>query len=119
MEFIPGETLEHRLDRTGPLEVPEVLTIGRQIAAGLAAAHAEGLIHRDVKPANVLIEPGPTMRAKLSDFGLARTTDDASLSQSGTVVGTPDYMSPEQAKGDSIRPPLGPLQPRQRALYIC
>src|SRR5439155_7548362 len=58
MEFIPGETLQQRLDRTGPLDVPEVLRIGRQIAEGLAAAHANDLIHRDIKPANVLIEGG-------------------------------------------------------------
>src|SRR5262245_55497249 len=64
MEFIPGETLQQRLDRTGPLDVPEVLRIGRQIAEGLAAAHVTGLIHRDVKPANVLIESGPQARVK-------------------------------------------------------
>src|SRR5215203_4290680 len=56
MEFIPGETLQQRIDRTGPLETPEVLQIGRQIAEGLAAAHARGLIHRDIKPANILLE---------------------------------------------------------------
>src|SRR4029077_11179695 len=56
MEFIPGETLQQRLDRVGPLEVPELLSIGRQIAEGLAAAHATGLIHRDIKPGNVIIE---------------------------------------------------------------
>src|SRR5437879_8261808 len=59
MEFIPGETLQQRLDRIGPLEVPEVVRMGRQIAEGLAAAHDTGLIHRDVKPANILIEAGP------------------------------------------------------------
>jgi eukaryotic-like serine/threonine-protein kinase len=99
MEFIPGETLQQRCDRIGPLEVPEVLRIGRQIAEGLAAAHATGLIHRDVKPANVLIEPGPHEHVKLTDFGLARAADDASLSQSGMVAGTPMYMAPEQAQG--------------------
>ena len=102
MEFIPGETLQQMLDKTGPLEVAEVLRIGRQIAEGLAAAHANGLIHRDVKPANVLIESGPQHRAKLTDFGLARAADDASISQSGVVAGTPMYMAPEQAKGESL-----------------
>jgi formylglycine-generating enzyme required for sulfatase activity len=102
MEFIPGETLQERCDRIGPLEVPEILRIGRQIAEGLAAAHATGLIHRDVKPANVLIEPGPHERVKLTDFGLARTADDASVSQSGMVGGTPMYMAPEQAQGDKL-----------------
>ncbi len=102
MEFIPGETLQQRLDRVGPLEVPEILRIGRQIASGLAAAHAMDLIHRDIKPANVLIENNPQDHIKISDFGLARAADDASLSCSGAVVGTPMYMSPEQARGESF-----------------
>jgi serine/threonine protein kinase len=102
MEFIPGETLQQRLDRTGPLEVAEVLRIGRQVAEGLAAAHAQGLIHRDIKPANVLLEGGPRQQVKLTDFGLARAADDASLSQSGAVAGTPMYMAPEQARGESL-----------------
>jgi formylglycine-generating enzyme required for sulfatase activity len=102
MDYIPGETLEQRIDRTGPMDVSEVLAIGCQIALGLAAAHEKELVHRDVKPGNVLIEAGPYPRVKLTDFGLARTVDDASVSQSGTVVGTPLYMSPEQARGESI-----------------
>src|SRR5919197_5750719 len=72
MEFIPGETLQQRLDRTGPLETAEGLRLGRQIAEGLAAAHATGLIHRDVKPGNVLLEAGTNQHVKLTDFGLAR-----------------------------------------------
>src|ERR1043165_7390188 len=100
MDFIPGESLQQRLDRTGPLELHEVLRIGRQIAEGLAAAHANKLIHRDVKPANVLLEGGPHKHVKLTDFGLARTADDASLTQSGFIAGTPMYMSPEQARGE-------------------
>jgi serine/threonine protein kinase len=102
MEFIPGETLQQRLDRTGPLDVPEVLRIGRQIAEGLAAAHVTGLIHRDVKPANVMLESGPQARVKLTDFGLARAADDAQISQSGVVAGTPLYMAPEQARGEAL-----------------
>jgi uncharacterized protein (TIGR03067 family) len=102
MEFIPGETLQQRLDRNGPLDVPEVLRIGRQVAEGLAAAHAQGLIHRDIKPANVMIEGGAGRRVKLTDFGLARAADDASISQSGVVAGTPMYMAPEQAKGETL-----------------
>jgi hypothetical protein len=102
MEYIPGETLQQRLDRTGPLDVPETVRIARQVADGLAAAHAQGLVHRDVKPGNVLIESGPQGRVKLTDFGLARAVDDASVSQSGVVVGTPMYMSPEQARGASL-----------------
>ena len=102
MEFIPGDSLQQRLDRTGPLDLPEVLRIGRQLAEGLAAAHAQELIHRDIKPANVLIEGGPQHRVKITDFGLARAADDASISQSGVVAGTPMYMAPEQAKGETL-----------------
>jgi formylglycine-generating enzyme required for sulfatase activity len=101
MEFIPGETLQQRLDRTGPLEASEIVRLGRQIAEGLAAAHATGLIHRDIKPGNVLIEDGH-QRATITDFGLARAADDASLTQSGVLAGTPIYMSPEQAKGETL-----------------
>jgi serine/threonine protein kinase/tetratricopeptide (TPR) repeat protein len=104
MEFIPCETLQQRIDRLGPLEVPEVLRIGREIAEGLAAAHATGLIHRDVKPANVLLERGAHEHVKLTDFGLARAADDARLTQSGHVAGTPMYMSPEQAHGERLDP---------------
>jgi eukaryotic-like serine/threonine-protein kinase len=96
MEFIPGETLQQKLDRVGPLDVPETLRIGRQIAEGLAAAHAMDLIHRDIKPGNVLLEGGQ-QKVKITDFGLARAADDASISQNGIIAGTPMYMAPEQA----------------------
>jgi hypothetical protein len=101
MEFIPGETLQQKLNRVGPLDVPEVLRIGRQIAEGLAAAHAMDLIHRDIKPGNVLLEGGQ-QKVKITDFGLARTADDASISQSGIIAGTPMYMAPEQAQGQPL-----------------
>ena len=115
MEFIPGETLQQRLDRTGPLDVSEVLRIGRQIAEGLAAAHACDLIHRDIKPGNILLEGG-SHKAKITDFGLARAADDASISQSGIIAGTPMFMAPEQALGQHDRPAGRPVQPRQRAV---
>jgi serine/threonine protein kinase/formylglycine-generating enzyme required for sulfatase activity len=101
MEFVPGETLQQHLDRTGPLDVSEILRIGRQIAEGLAAAHATDLIHRDIKPGNILIEGGQ-LRVKITDFGLARAADDASLTQSGIIAGTPMYMAPEQALCEPI-----------------
>lgn len=101
MEFIPGETLQQKLDRSGPLEVCEVLRIGRQIAEGLAAAHANDLIHRDIKPANILLEGG-SQKVKITDFGLARAADDASISHSGVIAGTPMFMAPEQALGHQI-----------------
>lgn len=102
MELVPGETLQQRLDRTGPLDVGEVLRIGAQIAEGLAAAHEQGLIHRDIKPSNILMDAGPQQQAKITDFGLARAADDASLTRSGVIAGTPMYMSPEQARGEAV-----------------
>lgn len=101
MEFIPGETLQQRLDRVGPLDVQETLRIGRQIAEGLGAAHANDLIHRDIKPGNVLLE-GAQHKVKITDFGLARAADDASMTQSGMIAGTPMYMAPEQALGHTL-----------------
>ncbi len=102
MEFVPGESLEGLITRTGPLPAADVVRIGVQVARGLAAAHATGIVHRDIKPANVLIEAGPDRRAKLTDFGLARAADDASLTQSGMVAGTPLFMAPEQARGETV-----------------
>ena len=102
MEYIPGETLQQRCDRAGPLPVREVLWIGRQIAEGLSAAHATGLVHRDVKPANVLIEGGPRAHVKLTDFGLAVRTEEIRPGRAGGVAGTPMYMAPEQATGGPL-----------------
>ncbi len=101
MSYIPGESLQERLDRDGPLAFEDCLTIAAQIADGLAAAHANGLVHRDIKPANILLEQG-TSRVWLTDFGLARTIDDATVTASGFIAGTPQYMSPEQANGATI-----------------
>src|SRR6516164_3660160 len=103
MQYIAGVSLQQRLDRTGRLGLAEVLRIGMQTADGLAAAHARGLVHRDVKPANILLENG-VERVKLTDFGLARAGDDASISHSGVVAGTPHYMAPEQASGEAVDP---------------
>ena len=101
MEYIAGQSLQQRIDRTGPLKLAEILRIGKQIAAGLAAAHAEGLIHRDVKPANILLENG-VERVKITDFGLARAVDEARVTKTGVVAGTPEYMSPVQAQGLAV-----------------
>jgi hypothetical protein len=103
MHLVVGESLEQRLRRVGKLSVPEVVRIGMQTAAGLAAAHAHNLIHRDIKPGNILIEAG-TEKVKLTDFGLAKAAEDLRLTRSGFVAGTPLYMAPEQARGDEIDP---------------
>jgi len=101
MQFIAGVSLQDRLDRSGALPLREILRIGMQTASGLAAAHAHGLVHRDIKPANILLENG-IERVKITDFGLARAVDDGSLTQSGTVAGTPQFMAPEQARGEAV-----------------
>ena len=101
MPYVRGPSLEKRLRTNGPLALEEVLRVGMQVAAGLAAAHAQGLVHRDIKPANILLEEG-VERVKITDFGLARAADDASLTRSGVIAGTPQYMSPEQARGEPV-----------------
>ena len=101
MQYIEGESLQSRIDRTGPLETLEILRIGMQIASGLSAAHQQGVVHRDIKPSNVLLEQG-IERALITDFGLARAADDATLTRSGVHPGTPQFMSPEQANGDPV-----------------
>jgi eukaryotic-like serine/threonine-protein kinase len=101
IQYVPGRSLQERVEHEGPLAPEEILRIGMQAAAGLAAAHAQGVIHRDVKPANILLENG-VERALLTDFGLARAADDASLTHSGILAGTPHYMSPEQAHGEAV-----------------
>jgi serine/threonine protein kinase len=101
MPYLRGESLQRRLDRKGSLPTEEIVRIAQQIAAGLAAAHGQGLVHRDIKPANIMLEDG-VERVTLTDFGLARAVDDASMTRSGVVTGTPQYMSPEQARGDVV-----------------
>lgn len=101
MEYVVGQSLQQKLDKVGSLKVTEILRIGNQIAEGLAAAHKQGLIHRDIKPANILLENG-VERVKITDFGLARAVDDVTITKTGEVSGTPQYMSPEQASGDRV-----------------
>ena len=101
MPFVAAKSLQARINETGPLELNEILRIGKQTAEGLAAAHAQGLVHRDIKPANILLEDD-VGRVLLTDFGLARAVDDASMTHSSVIAGTPQYMSPEQARGESV-----------------
>ena len=103
MPYVRGPSLQRRLNDEGPLAIVEILRVAMQAAAGLAAAHAQGLVHRDVKPANILLADG-IERVKLTDFGLARAADDASLTRTGVIAGTPQYMSPEQARGEPVDP---------------
>jgi WD40 repeat protein len=101
MQLVVGESLEQRLKRVGKLGPVEVAKLGQQAAAGLAAAHAGGLIHRDIKPGNILLEEYGD-RVKLTDFGLARGVEDVRLTRTGFVAGTPLYMAPEQAHGETV-----------------
>jgi len=101
MEFVEGLSLAEWLRRSGRIGWQDVARIGAEAAAGLAAAHAAGVIHRDIKPANILVDQA-TGRVKISDFGLARMLDDGSHTQTGLVRGTPEYIAPEQAAGDPI-----------------
>ena len=101
MECVIGQSLQQKLDRVGTLRLAEIMRISRQIGEGLAAAHKQGLIHRDIKPANILLENG-VERVKITDFGLARAIDDITVTRTGEVSGTPQYMSPEQACGERV-----------------
>ncbi|MFO0937164.1 MAG: serine/threonine-protein kinase [Gemmataceae bacterium] len=102
MEYVAGQTLQEYVKANGPLAPKDVAEMGRQIALGLEAAHEQNLIHRDIKPANVLLVEGSEIKVKLTDFGLARAADDASITQSGLLAGTPQYMAPEQANGEKL-----------------
>ena len=101
MQLIEGKTLEEMLKPGSSLAPQETARIAMQMAAGLSAAHDRGLVHRDIKPGNILIEES-TGRVKLTDFGLARISDDVKLTRTGMLMGTALYMSPEQAIGEKI-----------------
>ena len=100
MELVRGETLRHELDNRGFLDPAEVVAIAAQVADALAAAHRAGLVHRDIKPANILLCPDE--RVMVTDFGIAKFRDDLDLTQTGTMVGTVKYLSPEQVRGDPV-----------------
>jgi serine/threonine protein kinase/tetratricopeptide (TPR) repeat protein len=101
MEYVVGVSLAERTAGGRALGLAETLRIGSQIAAGLAAAHAQGLIHRDIKPANILLQ-SPGEKVKITDFGLARAVGEAQITHSGQITGTPEFMSPEQARGEDL-----------------
>ncbi len=99
-EYVSGETLKQRIDRMGRLPLDEAAAYAIEIGRGLSAAHARKLVHRDVKPQNVLIDPEG--RAKVTDFGIARSLESDGLTKTGRVLGTTDYVSPEQAMGQDV-----------------
>jgi serine/threonine protein kinase len=101
MEYVPGVSLQQRLDAGAPFDLREVLRIGMQVASGLAGAHDQGLVHRDIKPANIMLE-NDLERVKITDFGLAKAVDDTLLTRLGTLTGTPRFMAPEQARGERV-----------------
>jgi eukaryotic-like serine/threonine-protein kinase len=100
MEYVDGETLAARLGRRGPLQPAEAVELAVQVCAGLQAAHRASLVHRDVKPGNILLRRDGT--AKLTDFGIARALDATVYTMHGTVLGTPAYLAPEQARGEPV-----------------
>jgi serine/threonine protein kinase len=97
MEHVSARSLQEIVEEQGPLPPPVVARIGLDVLAALEAAHAEGIVHRDVKPANVLVSSDG--RARLTDFGIATTTGDSSLTTQGALIGSPSYMAPERAAG--------------------
>src|SRR3954467_10474521 len=99
-EFVDGETLKERIRRCGRLAIPEAIAYAIEISRALGAAHAQGIVHRDVKPQNVLIDPEGS--AKVTDFGIARSLEEDGLTADGRVLGTTDYVSPEQALGHDV-----------------
>lgn len=103
MELLAGISLQDWLDAGGNPTVAEILRLAREISLGLNAAHERGLVHRDVKPANLWLQ-APIGRVKLLDFGLVRPGEDPRLTQTGLILGTPQYMSPEQAAGEPLDP---------------
>src|SRR4051794_37712735 len=99
-EFVDGETLKERIRRCGRLAIPEAVAYAIEISRALGAAHERGIVHRDIKPQNVLIDPEGS--AKVTDFGIARTLEEEGLTADGRVLGTTDYVSPEQALGHPV-----------------
>jgi eukaryotic-like serine/threonine-protein kinase len=104
MEHVQARSLQDVLEEQGPLPVAAVARIGLDVLSALEAAHDAGIVHRDVKPANVLVESDG--HAYLTDFGIATTTGDSSLTTGGALIGSPSYMAPERAYGDEPRPPV-------------
>ncbi|MEO1273136.1 MAG: serine/threonine-protein kinase, partial [Myxococcota bacterium] len=102
MDYVPGVDLKRLIRRRGALSVAEVLTIGDQMLQGLSAAHRAGILHRDIKPHNILVEEGEALRVRLTDFGLARVDDLIGVTTHTMTLGTPEYMPPELLDGTLV-----------------
>lgn len=100
MDYVPGQSLEQLLDTDGPLAPERAIALTRQLALGLAAAHHRGVVHRDLKPANVLLTGDGA--ACITDFGVARSAGSTGMTGSGVIIGTPEYLSPEQARAETL-----------------
>jgi serine/threonine protein kinase len=100
MEYIPGEDLRHLIRKVGPLPLKKSLKLGKQICSGLAEAHRQGIVHRDIKPGNIMIDR--TGDARILDFGISRSMQADGMTHFGVAVGTPEYMSPEQIEAVDI-----------------
>ena len=100
LEYVEGETLKERIRRVGRLTITEAVAFAIEVARALEAAHARGIVHRDIKPQNILLDP--ENGAKVADFGIARSGHEDALTVGGRVLGTTDYVSPEQALGHEV-----------------
>jgi serine/threonine protein kinase len=118
MDWIEGEPLDRRLKRDG-LTAAEAVQVARRVAAALAYAHARGVVHRDIKPSNLLVPDGDLDRLMLIDFGVARAQQGVSLTETGTMVGTPAYMAPEQVRGTRAVGPAADVFALGCVLYTC
>jgi len=116
MELLPYQSLRDLVREEGPLAPAEAARVGLGVVAALRAAHAEGVLHRDVKPANILVAPDG--RVVLTDFGIARAVDSATLTNAGGLIGSPSYMAPERARGGQSRP-AGDLWGLGASLYAA
>jgi len=118
MEWLEGETLAAHL-RTGPMSLSDTLVVVNRVAQGLAAAHARNMVHRDIKPSNIMLVDGDPAATKVLDFGIVRANAAQHITWTGAQIGTPMYMSPEQARGESATTPAADVFALGAVLYRC